>query len=204
MPDVPHTAAVTPAEVAGVALDSLPGAGDELATSDALASICMGVTGRIEAYLSRPLIVQQKRQRLEHWSYRESHGQYLALTQAWPVVQIDNGGYAVGPSDDEILSGRNVPVTLDTYAGYRRQDQNLKTLQEDLPELTELPPVLPYDIREVAIVLTLFRLSKRMAGNYGMARQMENVAQSMVTVQTTEPDFEGRVLDQIHTHRRLI
>jgi hypothetical protein len=171
---------------------------DAANNADAAERAISAATRRIEGYLNRTLIVREvvQRQRYIHlrtdYSVQEDAVQSFGARQypALQVISVDPASVNVELHPDETrlyAADRAADIrSVSYFAGYRRSDHtDLSTLQADsgtaLDTLTVLPPVLPADIREVAVNLTLHHLRARRSGIDGFT----NVEQQVGTRNTT-------------------
>ena len=172
---LPYTALVTPAEVQEAATGGVRV--DATGQAELVGRAIEAVTEQIEGYLNRQLIVRSYRQRLITTDYRQPSllaldgDTYAAPLLAWPAVEIVTASTGLEIYDD----GRFVVTTAGAghvaydgtvtyFAGYRRADQTLETLQTVFPTLTVLPEQLPGDIRDFAVDAVLARLNERSVG----------------------------------------
>lgn len=142
--------------------------------------LCVSATHEVEQYLDRAVIVRPDYYPALPWV--KTQGGYETQLRQWPTVQHD-GPVSVTLAAD--TAGRAVSpyvtssaVTI--YAGYRREDQTLETLQTVYPDLEALPPLVPGAIEQATIDLVLFRLQQKKAG-YAMSTETNVGAGSVRT-----------------------
>lgn len=224
--ELPYTAIVTPAEVQRAALKSDRWA-DDVANPDgdlydACVDVCVDVTAQIEAYLDRTLIVRRVESPIDEgagWEYRPrlypTGGAYVRYLRQWPLVEVIDTDLVSGVRDDAVAS--SAPRAFEYFAGYRRNDQVLTVPDpnplelvalptdegEDLEGLTELPGVLPGDVRRVAIRLAIAELRREVGGLVGVASRTRRVDNQVVQHQREEAGFEEAQLAKLHRHRLL-
>ena len=145
------------------------------------------VTSDVETYLQRPVIVRRERMRVEPWMVSPAQGMdgdilHETSPQLGPYVQwagdTEPDGFEAFDGmleDDVVWRSYDLMESVDAYVGYRRVDQDLPTLQTDLPDLTTLPPVLPFVVQDVATRLCLMRLQQQINGLLGIARTERDI-----------------------------
>lgn len=223
---LPYTALVTVSEVHGAAM----GAVDVDLAAEEVRSVIRGVTEAVEAYLGRTLIVRAHTDRYADiaWRIDESLDQSVAAyvsawATAWPIVEVDSVTPSTATAPTVHGDGRRFvstvsdavyPIRTIVYmAGYRRADQVLSggtaptvNLQDQtgLSGLSTLPDLLPYDIREASLRLTLHRLTLRQHGLHGMREAQLQMGSQPVTVRSADRGHEAAILATISHHRSLL
>lgn len=106
----------------------------------------------IDSYLDKSVMISKHTEfiRKDDWYYNEARNKYEHIPNNYPIVQ------STTEFDGIYLLSDSRPSEVTYYAGYRRSDQTLGDLQETLPELTNLPPILPGTIRRVCVNLALY------------------------------------------------
>ena len=211
---VPYTSLVVATDVDTEREDSSSLSLGDSSTLSAMESVIQAVTGSIEGAmgLDRKLIVRQYTQYIsrEEWEYDTVRELYYIRVPQWPIVQVDTSGFTTGiPSgDDEVkllLYTSRYEGAVTYYAGYRRSEQTLASLQGEtgLSGLTTLPGALPYDIRDAAIDLVLYKMTERRQGP-GTRTKNFNAAVGSSTITSLDPMYPKRVIkERIWHHKRL-
>jgi hypothetical protein len=129
----------------------------------------------------------------------------IAQADEWPVVQAETTGLSVGPkphllktNDEDADAGE-----FTYFAGYRRTDQDLSALQEELQDLTALPDVLPPEIRRCAFVLATYELVRAAEGTIGR-RRVQTSGPVSITVDSADSNLPQRELRRIDSHRKVL
>lgn len=180
------------------------------------------VTERVEAYLQRRLIVRAHTLRFGAWAADErlaaasASSVWAHYAREWPVVEVVSvdGSTSLAPALT-VYDGRLLGFDADTavltahpryasvLAGYRRSDQTLSALQEEVSGLTELPGLIPEEIREVAADIAIARIAYRQSGLAGLKEIGIQVGSNPITVQAAVRGYEDECLRRIHHHRYL-
>ncbi len=170
------------------------------------------VTGIIEGALDRHMIVRQYTHYFDSndWTYDRARGKYVAYVRQWPIVEITTAGFTAGRSkgssvDDMLVYTSKYCGAVTYYAGYRRSEQTLVTLQAetDLSGLTVLPAELPGEIRGVAISAMLHALAERRGGPGQRTRTLNAGVQTSV-IQETLRDYATRIVKERIYHYRYL
>lgn len=193
-------------------IDNLTSIG--LQAEDAIAD----VTQIIEDYLDRDLIVRKHTLLHEDIDYRydtavstDATSNYSFYTNQWPVVEVESvtpSGFTleIHPDGRRLYTdfdGDTQPIRqVEYFAGYRRADQSLSDLQNDLPDLGTEPEKLPRTIRQVATRLTVHFL-KEMESNVLGSRTVQTTGPVTVTVEGADTSFVTRELRRLNRYRRL-
>ena len=205
-----HTALITPEELARDALASLGldlsmtgGSPDDQGAYDAAIAAIEDMSSVIRSHVQRDVIVAEHEQSLwrSDWTYDEGQEKYAAYADQWPVVQIETAGYTA--AGERILTEDADADVVTYFAGYRRADQDLATLQGKVEGLDTLPPELPGVFRSVCTELTLFRLSRAENKQFGTGSTRQQIGGQVVTVQATDRGFMERTLARLDSERRV-
>lgn len=197
------TAFVTPQEVWNEGLGSRVDLSD-IHVSETLERLVLAVSRQIESYLNRRLAVHPVVLR-PSWTPSSASGRAEAWAEEWPLIQVDTAGVTAGEDNPggQLIYSFAWPPEVTGFAGYRRVGATLEDLAETLPGLTVLPPVLPDDVRDVAIELVLHRLAYRESGLAGMRELSLDIGGRPVTTRAPERGYEASVLRRIAGYRRL-
>lgn len=111
-------------------------------------------TSEIESYLDKKILISKHTEFIlsDDWYYNEAREKYEHIPNNYPIVQSDT------EFDGIYLVTSEKKSQVEYYAGYRKTDQQLSDLQEDLPDLTNLPDPVPSVIRSVCANIALFRI----------------------------------------------
>lgn len=176
------------------------------------------VTSDIQSYVQRPLIVERVTRRLpEHcWEVdvdpETDELEFITRPQIGPLVEWAGDTAPEGlEAEDGSLEARSVLYTdepierLDAYMGYRRTDQDLPALQEDLPDMMALPSALPFVVQDVATRLCLMRLQQQINGLLGIARTQRDIGGLNQQSQrfAYQQDEEMNQMRRLQAYRRL-
>jgi len=77
---------------------------------------------------------------LEQWQEERIDDTYSAWAEQWPVTEVQTTGYEGEPRK---IYGDADDVRVDYIAGFRREDQTLSDLQQEVPAATVEPEPLP-------------------------------------------------------------
>lgn len=154
---LPYTALITPEAVH----EACSGGVSVQLPRDAakIGRLIVAATSEIERRLGRTLVVRAVTL-APVWQFDKVRRTYRAWLPQWP---------AVGAVDDVAFDGQAAysdayPDTLAYFAGYRREDQDLDALVEEVPDLDALPELLPVDIVDFCIDYVLYRHAQRTTG----------------------------------------
>jgi hypothetical protein len=159
---------------------------------------------RVEGWLSRRLPVHKYTLPPSVWqrTFAGYGYAYAFWAPEWPIVQSDVEG-AVVRGGAMLYAVETTPDPVTLWAGYRREDQTLEDLQEEVPDLEVLPPVLPADLRDAVIELALIKLNAASRGTLGSGRVVQQVGtQASVTVESVDRGAENRVLRSLRHYQR--
>lgn len=179
-------------------------------------------TRQIEQYLERKLIVRERLDlgrnvdlEFDYDVSTDTISYYSYYTGDWPVLEP----ISVTPDDYTLQvhpDGRRFFTDIDSFderirrvryfAGYRRRDQDLSSLQSEdgLSDLSTEPPLLPDDIRNVALRITIHRLQAMQGQGLGLGQRDLNVgAGQIVTAAEVDSGFVQRELQSLNDHRSI-
>ncbi|MCY3487147.1 MAG: hypothetical protein OXH34_01795 [Bacteroidetes bacterium] len=180
------------------------------------------MTGVTERFLNRELAVRKTTQILPitRWKHVHTFNYAEGFLTHFPMVQIltvtdgegndvssDYSLHDVTDRQERLIRGpvsfRWVRVT--GFTGYRRVDQDLTALQaiDGLSDLTELPPVLPDEIRSALTEITLNRLILASKGQLGTNQQISGIGQQEVRISAPDKMFVNDRLRDLVDYRRV-
>lgn len=189
-----YDALVTVDEVQRAALDSLEASFEDTEVINEAEKVIHAVTGKINGFLGRSLIVHQHIARYGDlywevdWSLDQETDTYVAAyTNEWPIVEVDSVTPTTATTPTIHASKRQLVTTLSSavtpirtvtmFAGYRRADHTTVAILQAATnregttvcaDCDTLPTLLPGDITEVAAEMALSRLQYRLTGLFGM------------------------------------
>jgi len=192
-------------------------------------AVIADVTALIDAELGlgatgRGTIVRQRLQGIagHEWTYSTIAEDYLAYADQRPVVEMNLQSDDLSDVEIPRQTSRKLQIgspdagTVTYFGGYRRPDQVLSSAGpgesllptgngEALDGLTTLPPVLPRQVRNVAINVTLHVLQNRAEGNLGR-RVQQTYGQGQVTIEGADPQYIQRQMARLQSaeHRHLV
>lgn len=192
-------------------------------TEAAIEQAILDMQGNVETFINRELIVREYCETFGHgnrWKYNLALQKFELSLKNWPVVQV----ISVTANDGDDLTSEfsldtetydnyvlltdsvRVGIKVRYYAGYRRRDQELSDIQaySDMHAgLTELPPILPSDIRSCVTELVLNRLTVAKNQQFGVGQTVKGIAGN--ELQYTKPDsyFSSSRLRRLRKHVRL-
>lgn len=220
---LPYTALVSPNDllnVDGISKIRLPLVGP---AQEGLYSIMSDVSRQIETSdmgVGRFLAVRKHtfRIRRDLWYWDEEEGAYVAYARQWPVVQVLTSGVEilVAPDDKEgasMLKASSPVYKVDVVTGYRREDQDIEIddpnnqgylptgSEEALEGLTEQPPVLPGDIRRVALNLVIFNLNVIQNNLIGLSNKEVDFGRANVKIERADNKYVEGQLQQLSPYK---
>ncbi|WP_441001308.1 hypothetical protein [Fodinibius sp. SL11] len=215
-----YTDLLTPAELKVDALSSLGiDVTDETNVSglggsykDATIRAIQDVTGSIEEYLDRKLIV--RKHNIDIPSFKWANNNALDKQQyyppQWPVVQVVTSGVDISNDSERFLSTAS-KSEVEFYAGYKRRDQNVGNDDSDdisnedgLSGLSETPENLPSDIRRVAVSLVMYELMRAKQGTIAMSSVTKTAGNATAEITKVRQDVYEDELSKLHSHRRIL
>lgn len=171
---------------------------------DAAINTIKDVTEAIESYLDRKLIVRKWDIDIPVWKWEDNKAldDMQHYPRHWPVVQVVTSGVSISNDGVRLLSN-TTQDEVEFYAGYRRREQDLTALQNDLASLTSLPAELPYDIRRVAFRLVMYELSMAQQNIYALSSVTKTAGGATAEITKARSDVYGEELSKLHSHRRV-
>ncbi len=215
---LPYTALLTAAELVR---DSVNSTGLKTGSDDdVIHQAVIDTTSLVESYLGRCVIVRPHTQFVAAYEWEripgDSQGRYEAWARQWPLVEIESPATAlIHPAQREkFITTSPSDMEIVYFAGYRRVDQNLDTLQSvtdpdddevtPLADLAVLPPLLPGAIRGTCLELVLHRLFQAEGKQFGTGQTRQQIGSgNMATVQQADRTFIQRTLKRLSTYRHL-
>lgn len=215
-PQILSTALVHPDEVFSAAMGSMSDA--VMGEPDGeVVGFCNAASQRIEGYLGRKVYVRLHTLIYQpHEWKRSEHPSFAVETylKEWPLVEMETVGTFDTSADEpgaQLVYSNAVETKLQAFTGYMREadrgDNDAETLtnlnaKSHLSDLTVVPPVLPYDIRDAAITIVLIKLARRRAGREDFSRKTIQVGAGSITVESSDPQAESRVLETLSRYRK--
>ena len=162
------------------------------------------VTALIQSYLNRRLIAYTHTQRVlpGEFEYDPIAGEDTFWADAWPVVEVLTDGY--DRLTDRRIEGEADAVAVDYVAGYRRSGQTLGQLQQNNPNATVHPDVLPADITRTALRLVIAEVSEVSDDLLGIGQKEVSIGRDVTTYQGADAGFVQRELSRLDRYRRRI
>jgi hypothetical protein len=160
---------------------------------------------RIAGYLRRPVMIQKATEGVGPW-LRDgaTDKRWRYRTAAWPIVQVETQGYSIRHDDRHLTRDEREQETVTYFAGWKRKSQSVSDLPtgdgEALGGLTTEPPVVPGDIRRVALKLTLHELIQTEQG-VGIQTLMQATGGGTATVNGPDPQAPRRLLNSISSYK---
>lgn len=178
------------------------------------------VTGIVENYLHRKLLVRKTEQRISYglWDYNWGFGYAEAPLDVFPIVQIlsvvtDQGDpvterYSIHRETHKrarFIQGPNEyrQISITAYTGYRGEHHTLADLQRLTDsDLTELPPELPDDVRSVLCSLAAHRITTSGIGQWGQGQVERATGAYGVRIAMQNKDYVADQLACLREHVR--
>jgi hypothetical protein len=192
---------VTYEEVKSRAMESDRSIDEEQA---AVVGVISSVSASVESYLNRTLIATAHTQEvyLEQWQEERIDDTYSAWAEQWPVTEVQTTGYEGEPRK---IYGDADDVRVDYIAGFRREDQALSDVQQEVPAATVEPEPLPGDIADVTIRLVLYYVGETADATLGIGQKEQAVGTgNALTVRGRDPAFVAREMGRLDTYKRRI
>lgn len=163
------------------------------------------VTEAIESYLDRKLIVRKHKIdiRSHKWADNDALDEMQYYPPEWPVVQIETSGVEISNDSERFLSDTKKDE-VEFYAGYKRRDQTLSNLQDELSDLDETPEDLPYDIRRVAVRLVLYELTQVKQGTVATSSVTKTAGNATSEITKARTDVYDDELQKLHDERWVL
>lgn len=197
--------------------DSFLGSSEDDVSTDAAANtevlaIINRACDEVETYLDRPLIVQSRTLILHGRWFKVGRTAYShrCRIEWWPLVEVTSGAtVAIGPNEpggQEIYANEKYEE-ITGYIGYRRHDwadvDAIKNALGDVDDLTTLPPLLPYPVRDCALDIARYLYQKRKVGDHMSSRKVQRFPSGDVVIEAADRDHIDRVLKRIFRYRSI-
>lgn len=170
------------------------------------------VTGAIESYLDRKLIVRKWDTDIESfkWDENKALDKMQYYPDQWPVVQVETSGVSASNDGVRLLSSTNKDEVV-FYGGYKRREQtvgddgtNDLDSETGLSGLTETPDDLPYDIRRVAFRLVMYELTMAVQNTFATSSVTKKTGQATAEITRSRTQVYDEELQKLHSHRRVL
>lgn len=184
---------------------------DAAANTEVLAVI-NAASDMVREHLDRPILVQSRTLILNGMWFKVGRTSYShrARLVEWPLVEVTSSTtVSIGdanPGGQEIYSNvKHDEIT--GFVGYRRHDwANVAAVISalgDVAALTVLPPVLPYQIRDVALDLARFLYQNRKTGRHTGSRKVTRLPSGDVQIDAADRAYIERALSRIDRYRHV-
>ena len=170
----------------------------------AVVGVISSVSASVESYLNRTLIATAHTQEvyLEQWQEERIDDTYSAWAEQWPVTEVQTTGYE---GESRKIYGDADDVRIDYIAGFRREDQTLSDVQQEVPAATVEPEPLPRDIADVTIRLVLYYVGETADATLGIGQKEQSIGTgNALTVRGRDPAFVAREMGRLDTYKRRI
>ncbi|MEQ9091791.1 MAG: hypothetical protein RIE52_11915 [Balneola sp.] len=160
------------------------------------------VTGAIESYLNRTIIVQNETIYPEDndWMYSEGQEKWVLFPEVYPVIEVDTSTVSI--RNDYLIADSQINL-VDVYYGWKRTEQTLEDLQSPFPNLATLPSDMPNSIRRVAQNLVMYEMNRAIKGNFDISSKTTQNGSTQATITESSKDVYKNELAKIEVHRRI-